>query len=158
DGPTDPNPTKQSQIVEDWIVRGVDVIAVAVENRESLSAALQKARAKGIKVLTWDADAAASDRDFFVHQATPQGNGYPLMDQAAAVRGGKGEFAIITGTLTAANLNEWRKYVEERRAAKYPDIKLTITQPCDDMQEKAFEEAKTILNAHEQVKLIMAIC
>jgi rhamnose transport system permease protein len=158
DGPTDPNPNKQSQIVEDWIVRGVDVIAVAVENRDNLSAALQKARAKGIKVLTWDADAGTNDRDFFVNQATPQGIGYTLMDQAARVLGDKGEFAIITGTLTAANLNEWRKYVEERRAAKYPDIKLTIMRPCDDVQDKAYEEAKTILNAHAQVKLIMAIC
>jgi rhamnose transport system permease protein len=158
DGPTDPNPAKQNQVVEDWIVRGVDVIAVAVENRDGLSAALRKARAKGIKVVTWDADAQADARDFFVNQATPQGIGNTLMDHAARVLGGKGEFAIVTGTLTAANLNEWRKYVEERRAAKYPHIKLAVTRPCDDVQDKAFEETKAILNAYPNVKLILAIC
>ncbi|MFO0810904.1 MAG: substrate-binding domain-containing protein [Gemmataceae bacterium] len=158
DGPTDPNPAKQNQVVEDWIVRGVDVIAVAVENRDGLSAALRKARAKGIKVVTWDADAQPDARDFFVNQATPQGIGNTLMDHAARVLGGRGEFAIITGTLTAANLNEWRKYVEERRTAKYPDIKLAVTRPCDDVQDKAFDEAKTILNAYPNVKLLMAIC
>ena len=37
DGPTDPDPAKQNEIVETWITRGVDVIAVAVENREGIS-------------------------------------------------------------------------------------------------------------------------
>src|SRR6059058_524099 len=57
DGPTEPDPAKQNEIVETWITRGVDVIAVAVENREGISTALRKAREKGIKVITWDSDA-----------------------------------------------------------------------------------------------------
>jgi rhamnose transport system substrate-binding protein len=52
DGPTDPDPAGQNNIVDGWITRGVDVIAVAVENREGMSSVLKKARAKGIKVVT----------------------------------------------------------------------------------------------------------
>ena len=37
DGPTDPDPAKQNEVVDTWITRGVDVIAVAVENREGIS-------------------------------------------------------------------------------------------------------------------------
>src|ERR1700692_4302105 len=47
DGPTEPDPAKQNEIVETWITRGVDVIAVAVENRDGISTALRKAREKG---------------------------------------------------------------------------------------------------------------
>ena len=47
DGPTDPDPAKQNEIVEAWITRGVDVIAVAVENREGISSVLRKAREQG---------------------------------------------------------------------------------------------------------------
>ena len=36
DGPTDPDPARQNEIVETWITRGLDVIAVAVENREGI--------------------------------------------------------------------------------------------------------------------------
>ncbi len=157
DGPTDPDPAKQNEIVETWITRGVDAIAVSVENREGLSTVLRKARQAGIKVLTWDADADPDARDFFVNQATPQGIGYTLMDNAAKVLGGKGDFAIITASLTAANQNEWMKYIEERRLAKYPDIHMVTVRPCDDLQEKAFNEANTVLNAHPEVKLLMAI-
>ena len=158
DGPTEPDPAKQNEIVETWITRQVDVIAVAVENADGISTALRKARKAGIKVITWDSDAAPDARDFFVNQATAQGIGYTLMDNAAKVLGNKGDFAIITASLTAANMNQWRHYIEERRADKYPDIHLIVTEPCDDKQQLAFDKANAIMNAHPEVKLIMAIC
>jgi rhamnose transport system permease protein len=158
DGPTDPDPAKQNEIVETWITRGVDVIAAAVENREGMASVLRKARQKGIKVITWDADSEPDARDFLVNQATPEGIGNTLMDRAARILGNKGEFAIITASLTAANMIEWQKYIEARRATQYPDIKMVALRPCDDLQKKAFDEANTILNAHPNVRLIMAIC
>jgi rhamnose transport system permease protein len=75
DGPTEPDPARQNEIVETWITRGVDVIAVSVENKEGLSTALRKAKEKGIKIITWDADAEADSRDFLINQATPEGSG-----------------------------------------------------------------------------------
>jgi rhamnose transport system substrate-binding protein len=158
DGPTDPDPARQNELVETWITRGVDVIAVAVENRGGISTALRKAKQKGIKVVTWDSDAEPDARDFLVNQATPEGIGFTLMDEAARVLEGKGEFAIITASLTAANMNEWQKYIEQRRSEKYPDIKMAALRPCDDLKDKAFSEATAILNANLNVKLIMAIC
>ena len=158
DGPTDPDPAKQNEVIEAWITRRVDVIAVAVENRAGVSTVLRKARERGIKVLTWDADAEPDARDFLVNQATPQGIGTTLMDHAGRILGGQGEFAIITASLTAANMIEWQKHIEARRAEKYPDIKMAALRPCDDKQAKAFDETNTVLNAHPNVKLIMAIC
>ncbi|MCC6512190.1 MAG: substrate-binding domain-containing protein [Pirellulaceae bacterium] len=158
DGPTDPDPAKQNEVIDTWITRGVDVLAVAVENRAGISSVLRKARQRGIKVITWDSDAEVDARDFFVNQATPEGIGTTLMDQAAKSMGGKGEFAIITASLTAANMIEWQKHIELRRAEKYPDIKMAVLRPCDDKQPKAFDEANNILNAYPNVKLIMGIC
>jgi rhamnose transport system permease protein len=158
DGPTDPDPAKQNEVIDTWITRGVDVIAVAVENRVGISSVLRKARARGIRVITWDADAEPDARDFFVNQATPQGIGETLMDNAARVLGGKGEFAIITASLTAANMIEWQKTIEARRASKYPEIKMAALRPCDDLQNKAFDEANAVMNANPNVRLFMAIC
>jgi rhamnose transport system permease protein len=158
DGPTEPEAAKQNEVIDTWITRGVDVIAVAVENRQGISSVLRKARARGIKVITWDADAEPDARDFFVNQATPEGIGQTLMDNAARVLGGKGQFAIITASLTAANMIEWQKTIEARRKEKYPDIRMAALRPCDDLQKKAFDEATAILNANPDVKLFMAIC
>lgn len=156
DGPTDPDPAKQNEIVENWITLGVDAIAAACENKEGISTALRKARAKGIKVITYDADALPDAREFFVNQATPQGIGYALMDEAARLCGNEGEFAVITGSLTAANQIEWRKFIEERLAAQYPKMKLVTVRPCDDLKDKAQSETTALLSAYPNLKLILS--
>ena len=158
DGPTDPDPAKQNEIVENWITLGVDAIAVACENREGISTALRKAKAKGIKVITYDADALPDAREFFVNQATPEGIGFALMDEAARLCGNEGEFAIITASLTAANMIEWQKYIEARRADKYPNMKMIALRPCDDLKDKAQSETTALLSANANLKCIMAIC
>lgn len=157
DGPTDLDPAKQNEVVEAWITRGVDVIAVSVENKVGISTVLRKAREKGIKVITWDADAEKDARDFLINQATPQGIGYMLTDEAARILGGKGEFAIITASLSAANQNDWIKNIKERLAQKYPDIKLVAVQPSDGDRDRAFSETQTVLKVHPNVKVIMAV-
>jgi len=158
DGPTNTNPAEQSRIIDTWINRGVDVIAVACEDGKSLATSLRKAREKGIKVVTFDSDSEEDARDFFVDQATPEGIGYTLMDNAAKAMDNKGEFAIITASLNSTNMNEWVTNIKKRLAEKYPDITLVDIRPCDDQKDKAQEEATTLLNSRKDLKLIMAIC
>jgi rhamnose transport system substrate-binding protein len=157
DGPTDLDPAKQNEVVEAWITKGVDVIAVSVENQAGISTVLRKAREKGIKVLTWDADAEKNARDFLINQATPQGIGYTLTDETARIMGNKGEFAIITASLSAANQNEWIKNIRARLAEKYPDLKLVAIQPSEGDRDRAFSETQTVLKVYPNVKVIMAI-
>lgn len=158
DGPTDSNAAKQNEIVENWMTLGVDVIAVAAENKEGISTALRKAQKAGIKVLTFDADAMTDARSFFVNQATPEGIGHGLMDEAARLTNSEGEFAMIVASLTAANQREWQKHIEARLKEKYPKMKLVAVRPCDDLKDKAQSEATALLSANPKLKLIMAIC
>ena len=157
DGPTSLEAAKQNEIVESWITRHVDVIAVSVENKAGISTVLRKARENGIHVLTWDADAEPAARDFFVNQATAEGIGYGLTDEAARLLNERGQFAIITGALSAANQNEWISYIKKRIAEKHPGIELATIRPSDDDRDKAFAEAQTLLRVYPQLKLIMAI-
>lgn len=157
DGPTGLDAARQSEMVENWITRGVDVIAVAVENRGAISTSLRKARERGIHVITWDADAEPDARTFFVNQATAEGIGYALTDEAARLLDGKGEFAVITGALSAANQNEWIAFIKKRLAERHPNLTLATIRPSDDDRDKAFAETQTILRAFPTVRLVMAI-
>jgi rhamnose transport system substrate-binding protein len=156
DGPVGLDPAKQNEVVEGWITRGVDAIAVSVENQAGISTVLRKARSRGIKVLTWDADAAPDARDYFINQATPQGIAETLTDEAARLMDSKGEFAIITGALTSANQNQWITFIKQR-LQKYPEMKLVTIRPSDDDRDKAFSETQGILKIYPQVKLVMGI-
>jgi rhamnose transport system substrate-binding protein len=157
DGPTSLDAARQNELVENWITRKVDAIAVAVENRGGISSVLRKARERGIKVLTWDADAEPDARDFFVNQATPEGIATTLTDEAARLLDGQGQFAIVTGALSAANQNEWIANIKKRLAEKYPKLVLATIRPSDDDRDKAFAETQTILRVNPAVKLVMAI-
>jgi rhamnose transport system permease protein len=156
DGPTGLDAAKQNELVEDWVTRKVDVIAVAVENRAAISTVLNKARQNGIHVLTWDADANPDARDFFVNQATPEGIANALTDEAARLLGRRGQFAIVTGALSAANQNEWIRFIR-KRAEAYPEMTLVTIRPSDDDRDKAFAETQTIMKVHPSVRLVMAI-
>ena len=156
DGPTSLDAAKQNELVENWITRQVDAIAVAVENKAGISTVLRKARQHGIRVLTWDADAEPDSRDYFANQATPEGIANTLTDEAARLLNGKGDFAIVTGALTAANQNEWIAFIKER-LEKYPALKLVSIRPSDDDRDKAFSETQTLLKVYSALKLVMAI-
>jgi rhamnose transport system substrate-binding protein len=157
DGPTGLDAAKQNEVVEGWITRHVDAIAVAVENGPGISSVLRKARSQGIRVIAWDADAEADARDYFVDQATPEGIGSTLVDESAKVMHGEGEFAILTGALSAANQNLWIKFMNQRVSAKYPKMRMAVLRPSDDDRDKAFAEVQTILKVYPKVKVIIAI-
>jgi rhamnose transport system permease protein len=156
DGPTSLDAAKQNDLVESWITRHVDAIAVSVENPASISTVLRKARTRGIKVLTWDADAERDARDYFINQATPEGIGNTLTDEAARLLGGRGDFAVITSALSAPNQNAWLAVIRQR-LGKYPGLHLVTVRPSDDDRDKAFAETQTVLRANPTVRLIMAI-
>jgi rhamnose transport system permease protein len=156
DGPASLDAAKQNELIENWITRRVDAIAVAVENKAGISTVLRKARERGIHVITWDADAEPDAREFFANQATAEGIANTLTDEAARLLNGKGDFAIITGALSAANQNEWISFIR-KRLEKYPGLKLATIRPSDDDRDKAFAETQTLLKVYPSMKLVMAI-
>ena len=158
DGPEDPDPAKQNEIVDAWITKGVDVIAASAASPEAISSVLRKAQARGIKVVTWDADALPDARSFFVNQATADGIGSTLADEGARLAGDAGEYAIITASLTDSNQNEWIKFIKERMASAHPKMSLATIHPCDGQRDKAMSETQSIVRAYPGVKVILAIC
>jgi rhamnose transport system substrate-binding protein len=157
DGPTELDPSKQNEIVEGWITRRVDVIAVSVENQAAISTVLRKARANGIGVITWDADSLPDARDYLINQGTAQDIGYTLADETARILRDSGEFAIITASLSAANQNEWIRYIKQRLAESHPRVKLVTIRPSDGDRDRAFSETQTVLKVYPNVKVVMAI-
>ena len=57
DGPVTNDVTLQAQMVETWIAKKYDAIAIAPNDPEAIGPVLAKARKRGIKVIAWDSDA-----------------------------------------------------------------------------------------------------
>jgi len=156
DGPTDGSATKASDMIKKWTLKKVDAICVSPSAPDIVAPAMKEARAKGIKVLTWDADADKSTREWFVNQATAEQIGNALVDTMVKDIGGAGDVAIISADATAANQNEWMKYMKER-LKKYPKLQLKATKFAGEDQKLAFTTAQDLMKAYPNLKGIWGI-
>lgn len=157
DGPTDNDVSKQAEMLDTWIARKVDVIAVAPNDPHALAPTLKKAMKNNIKVLTFDADSDETSRAYFINQATAESIGNDLVDVIAEQIGGKGEVAIVTGSMTADNQNTWMKWMNKHMAGKYPEMKVVTVKPSEEDQQKAVQVTQDLLKAYPNLKGIFAI-
>lgn len=154
-GPTFADAKQQVKIVEEFIEEKVDVIAVSANDPDVLAPALLKAKKQGIKVISWDADTVPQARDFFINMVDPETLGRHLMDMVAWNTNEDGEFAIITGSLSAANLNEWLHWIKVQHEEYYPNMKLVDVVASDDDPYIAYSKAKDLLLKHPNLKGII---
>jgi len=160
DGPTDGSPEKSAAMIEQWALKGADVIAVSPNNPAVLADAMRKARARGVHVITWDADGLLDAREFFVNQATAKDIGDALVDTMAKDLGGptaEGDVAIVTATLTAANQNEWIKYMRQRLRTMYPRLSLVAIKPSEEDQKLAFQVTQDLMKAYPKLRGVWGV-
>lgn len=173
DGPTEAKVDKQVEMIDTWITQRVNAIAVSADDPLALAPALKKARAAGIAVITYDADAgtqpsgglpspgdtaaAQAVRQFFVNQCSADAIAAALTDEMAVQVGPEAKTAIVTSSLTAPNQNLWIRRMLEYRRKKYPKMELLTTQPSEEDEAKAIERAQDILKAYPSVQGIWGI-
>lgn len=158
-GPTTASADKQAQMIDKWRLQGVDVIAVAANDPAVVSESLKKAQDAGITVITWDADAQAADRSFFINQATAAAIGGGMVDVMANDLGGldaAGDVAIISATATAANQNEWIQHMKTKLQS-YPNLKLVATKFPGEDQNAAFQDSQDLIKKFPNLKGIFGI-
>lgn len=156
-GPTSADAAQQVNIIQDLISKKVDVLIVSANDAQAVAPALKKAKAAGIKVITYDADTTPDARDVFINQTTPEILGRHMMDNVAKEIGGSGEYAILTASLTASNQNVWIKWMKDQQAAKYPNITLVTIAPSEEDQQKAFAQTQNLVKAYPNLKGIAAL-
>jgi ABC-type sugar transport system substrate-binding protein len=151
EGPLTADAVRQSEIVNSWVLRKFDVIAAAPNNPEAIAAVLEKARERGIRVITWDTDSVPGAREWFVNQASARAIAEALVDIVAGEIGGGGRVALISGTETAANQNTWMRHMREYAAEKHPRVKFIDPPeyPGED-DARSYQAAQGLLRRPER--------
>ncbi|WP_230986969.1 substrate-binding domain-containing protein [Cohnella fermenti] len=145
EAPASADPDDQIEVIRGLMGKNVDAIAVSANDPDELVPVLEEAKSQGIKIVTWDSDAAPEAREFFVNMVDPETLGRHLLDTLAWSMGEKGDFAILTGSLAAANLNEWIGWIKKQQEEYYPNLHLLEIVPTEDDPDKAYEAAKSLL-------------
>ena len=120
-GPAQLDDAEQSRIVRDLITRKVAGIAIAPNNAESISAVISAALAKHIPVVTFDSDAPKSKRIAFIGTNNEAGGASAGEAFAKALPNG-GNYAVLTGGLSAQNLNDRIKGFKSKLNDKFKEV------------------------------------
>jgi rhamnose transport system substrate-binding protein len=156
-GPNDASASSQVSYINTLIQQGQDAIAIAANDPNAVCPSLNQARAKGIKVVAFDSDAAKSCRDLFFNQATTQGIGEGLVSMTSKLIGGEGEIAILSATANATNQNSWIAVIqEELKKPENSKIKLVKIAYGNDDDQKSFTEAQGLLQSYPNLKAIVS--
>jgi len=147
-GPTAADAGLQVEVLDSLLALHPGVLAVSCDDPNAVTPVLRRARRYGIHVLTWDSNAQPGVAEWFVNQVDPEALGRHVMDVLAAEMGGHGKFAIITGSLTASNLNQWLGWMKRERAERFPQMELVTVVAGNDDQQLAFVEAQQLLQAY----------
>lgn len=151
--------TSQIPILKDQIQRGVDVIAISPNSPNALNPVLDQARAKGIAVVTVDADLVGNEshRDAAVLPTDFDKVGESQIELMGKLMGYEGDFAILSATPDAPNQNAWiAKMKEVLKDAKYAKMKLVDTVYGDDEPQKSTTECEALLAKYPNLKGIVS--
>ena len=145
----------QVKIIEDLMSKKVDGIAISVNEPKSVEGIIKKALASGIKVVTFDSDSAKSGRSMYIGTSN-EAAGETMGESMAKALDGKGEVAIVTGQLGAANLNERIAGIKQA-LAKHPEIKLVATEGTEDDLARAVSVDEALFRGHPDLKGIFGV-
>ena len=148
----------QIAVIESLISQGVSSIAVAANDANALSAVLQDAASKGIKICTLDSDVDPASRLTFCNQAGVQEVGQALVDAVYDLTGGEGQYAILSATSQATNQNAWIDAMKDISAKddKYSKIELVEVAYGDDENQKSTDQTQALLAKYPDLKVICA--
>jgi len=154
-GPADADPAQQVKMVEDLITKGVDAIAVVPNDAKAMEPVLEKAREKGIVVLTHESpDQVGNDYDIELIDNVKFGQYH--WDKLVENMGDSGQYAIFVGSLTVPLHNLWADEGLKHAAAKYPNLELVTERiPCGEDQELSKQKTLELLKAYPDLKGIV---
>jgi ABC-type sugar transport system substrate-binding protein len=156
-GPTSTNAADQLRIFESFVNQGFEVIAISPLDEETLRPAIERAIGQGIIVLTSDADAPGSDRQFFVAQALDRDLGYTLLDETVSRIGESGKIAIVSDSPTIQSMQNWIAAIQERAETTYPDIEIVSVDHTDGTAQRAYQFATDAMTRNPDLKAILGM-
>src|SRR5216683_596420 len=135
-----------------------DVIIIAPTNPEAMVPLAKKAKASGIKVMTYDADVADhTARQWFVNQGTFTQAGAALVDVVAEQAGASARFAVVSTDPGAFSQNSWIAAIKAQMQAKYPKMQLVDIRYGLGKPAESFSVAQDLINKFQgQLDAIVA--
>jgi rhamnose transport system substrate-binding protein len=156
-GPSDAAASSQVTYINTAAQQKQDALVISANDANAVAPALKSARGQGLKVVTFDSDAAPDARDVFINQATSTEIAAGQVKLISEAIGGTGEIAILSATPNATNQNAWIEVMKTELAKpEYAGLKLVETAYGNDDDQTSFQKTQGLLQAHPNLKGIIS--
>lgn len=139
---------KQLADVEDFIVKGVDVIVLSPVDSKGVKAVIEKAQKAGIKVITVDVPATGVDVTSYIGTDNYAG-GVKAGELMAKVLGDKGEVAIIDYPTVQSVVNRIDGF--KKAIGEHKDVEI-VAQQTGITRAEALAAAQNMLQANPDIQ------
>lgn len=155
-GTAAPSVPDQVRLINSLAQRRQPVIAVSALDPNAVAPALKQAAASGSKVISYDADVKPDARTLFINQASEEDLGVGMAKLMAEDLNNKGDYAILSAQITAANQNAWIDWMKkELSKPQYSEMKLVKIAYGNDEAKKSYDEAVSLLQGYPNLKGII---
>lgn len=157
-GPTENTAEGQVNLINSLIAQRVDAIMLSANDATALTPSLNRARQRGIAVVTWDQDTEPSARSLHVASATNELIALGPAKIALDLAEGEGDIGVISGPANSTTQNLW---VDEliRLTKEEDDFKgLNVVEVAygDERSDKGYNEALGLVNKYNDLEVIVA--
>jgi rhamnose transport system substrate-binding protein len=149
----------QTQTLQNFLTQQPNAIILAAIDGDAVAPSLKTARSKGIKVVTFDADAAVDARDIFCNQLSYKLAATTMLDCALQNDPSGGKVAFVAASPTAPNHTAHIKFMREAIASDPKYSKLTAlpqVQYAADDDAKSYSIAVSLMQANPDPKYIIS--
>ncbi len=156
-GPTSADATAQVTFIDTAVQQGANAIIISADDPNAVAPALKRAAAKGVKVVSYDADTARDARSIFVSPPVAKDIGAFQVEWIGSQIGYKGQIAILSAAPTAANQNTWIKFMKQTlKQPKYKGLKLVKVAYGNDDDTKSAQQTQALLQGYPNLKGIIS--
>lgn len=160
-GPASNDTPGQIAIIDDLITKGIKALVVTCMDSEAVVPTLEKARAAGIIVVTWDLDVSdPNGRDYFANICSNEEMGKFMVDCMYNAHldtlGDSYEWAMITSSLTSEQMIARADYMVKYAEETYPGLKYMGIESGESDAQKNYNAAVTLMQANPDLKVIMS--
>jgi rhamnose transport system substrate-binding protein len=156
-GPSDASASSQVSYINTLTQQRQDAIIISANDPNAVCPSLKQAMSRGIKVVSYDSDAAKDCRNLFVNQAGAEDLGRSEVQLLGKQIGFKGDIAVLSATANATNQNTWIGFMrDELKKPAYKNMKLVKVAYGDDDDQKSFQQTQGLLQAYPNLRGIIS--
>ncbi|HZZ63163.1 MAG TPA: substrate-binding domain-containing protein [Roseiarcus sp.] len=157
-GPTSPNAEQQVASLQNVLVQQPDVILLAAIEEQNVVPVLKKALARGVAVVTYDADTAPDARNLFCNQLSYELAAQSYLDCALADHPEGGDSVFMAASPTTVNHMQQIAAMKKLMTSnpKYELIKPGKTYFVSDDVSQSYNTMVNIMQADPNVKFMLS--